>query len=453
MDRSCTMSNLNISTSMSAAVDSVLGQTSLTDFTVDVQITNTQNQSFSYTPLFLDKITINQDFGGSFADEIFIEFAAGPTDYINIFNNSQGLVVSLRFVYVNPQTLQRVFTPVPIVRSYKALMMDPQDILKKYTTGTLLPTKDMPLTEQHIRLAIPVKLWLIEQDVYTIRQQQYHGTLYKSNMASMISYVTSQFNIKQIYLVDPDNTLVWNHIVVPPSHNFDEIFDYLQVTYGVYMKGLDWYYTNSILYVYPAYENNPKIKYVANIYNAPNGNYAGLLSFHSSDASSNSVNIVSTTGVDTTDISRPSAEDSGNSFSFMRASSIVDNYVTTNANGTFVNNNNSLTVGTKIDRMTTPSASNPKYTKTTDNIFYESSKLAKLNTVLIKCGWKKAVPFLLYPGHNIKYHFDKNGVFTNTQGILEGVSYKFTRSQKMGPGYTYSGSADLQLRADSDVTN
>lgn len=438
---------------MSAAVEAVLNQTTLTDFTVDVVITNTNNQSFSYSPLWLKKISIKQNFAGDFADKVFIEFSAAPADYISIFNNTQGLVVSLRFVYLNPQTLQRVFTPAPIFKTYNALLLDPQDILKKYTTGTLMPTVDMPQVEQHVSAQIPVKLALMESDVYRIRQQKYAGTKKKATVADVISYITAQYQIKTLYVVPPDNKMAFDHIIVPPYQSFDEIFDFLQFHYGVYMKGMDWYYTGSILYVYPAYENNPIIKYNADIYNAPNGNYSGVLSYHASNPASNNIGIVSTTPVDTTDVSRPSAEDHGNSFSFMRASSVIDKAVTNNAQGTFINNNRSLTVGTTIDRMTTPNANNPQYTKTTDNIFYENSKLAKWSTTLIKCGWKKAVPFSLFPGHNIKYHFDKNGIFTFQQGILEGVSYEFERSQKLGTGYTYTGNATLAIRAESDVTS
>lgn len=446
------MSNLNISTAMATAVEAVLNQDSLTDFTIDLLITNTTNQSYSYSPLYVDKITINQDFGDAFADEIFLEFKAMPADYINMFNNTQGLIVSITFIYVNPQTLQRVFTPVPIVRTYKALLMNPKDILKEYTTGSLMPTTNMPLTEQHISASIPVKLWLIESSAYTIRQQQFHGIFSQATVGNVISYIANQYQIKQIYLVPPDNTMSWSHVIIPPAQNFDELFDYIQTRFGVYMKGMEWYYTNSILYVYPAYENNPVIKYNADIYNVPKGNYAGVLSYHALTTSSNNISIISTTEVKTTDISRPAAEDIGNSTSFMRAATVIDNAVTTIEKGSFINNNRSLTVGTTIDRTASANASNPRYTKTTDNIFVESSKLAKWGAVLIECGWLKAIPFQLYPGHNIKYHYDDNGIFSSQQGILEGVFYTFTKSQKMGMSYTYSGSAHLKIRANSDVT-
>ena len=136
----------------------------------------------------------------------------------------------------------------------------------------------------------------------------------------------------------------------------------------------------------------------------------------------------------------------------MRSSTLLDKSITTNNQGSFINNNNSLTVGTKTDRTISNAANNPRYTKTTDNIFEESSKLAKWQAVLLEIGWNNAVPFLLYPGHNIRYNFDKNSVFTTQQGILERVIYTFKRQRQLSHGYIYGGSALLNIRADSDVT-
>lgn len=447
-----TVSNLNISTAMSTAVEAVLNNASLTDFTITITITNTLNQNYSFTPDWIDSITINQNFADAFADEVFLEFGAAPQDYMTMFANTQGLSVSLIFTYMNPQSGMLAFSPAPVSRTYKVMMMHPLDLSKKFTTGQMMPTETMPLVEQHVSARVPVKLWLIENTAYSLRQQSYWGTKYNSTLSSVIGYISSQFGIKQLYLVPPDNKTQWQHVIIPPSQKFDKVFDFLHFQYGIYMKGVEWYYSNGILYIWPPYENNPIIKYTANIYNVAGGDYAGLISFHSSDLSSNNLSLISTTQVKTTDLSRPAAEDVGTSFSFMRAATLIDGTTTTNAQGTFINNNNALTVGTVIDRAASQNASNPQYTKTTDNIFYESSKLAKWNAATIECGWKKAVPFLLYPGHNVKYHFDKQGIFTSQQGILEAVFYTFTRSQKIGPNYTYSGEAKLHLRADSDVT-
>lgn len=447
------MSNLSISSTLSNTIDMVLKNASITEFTIDAQFNSTDDASYTYTPQWIDKIMITQSFAEDFSDRIILDLTLSPTDYMLLFKNNKGLQVALRFVYYDSQSSQRVFSPPPISRTYKALLINPQDLSKKYATGSLMPTNSMPLTEQHVALRIPAKLHLIEKDAYTIRQQQFHGIYQKQKVADVISHIAQSFNIKQIYIVPPDNTMSWDHIVIPPAHGINEIFDYLQHIYGVYMKGIDWYYTNSVLYIYPAFENNPSIRYVADIYNAPDGNYAGLHSYHNIDSSGTRLGIVSTTKVKTVDISRTAAENTGTGYSFTRSSSIMDRFVTNNKQGTFINNNNSLTVGSTIDRGMSNNANILRYTKTTDNVFEESSKLAKWNAVLIECGWNNAVPFLLYPGHNVKYHFDKNSVLTTQQGILERVVYSFERQRQLSNGYIYSGSAVLNMRADSDVTN
>jgi len=447
------MSNLNISAAMTAAVEPVLAASSVTEFTVDITVNSTDDATYSYTPLWIDSITISQDFADTFADRLTLEYTAAPDDYIQMFNNSKGLMVALRIVYVNSQTQQRVFTPPPIARMYKAMLMDPQDLLKKYTTGSLMPSASMPLVEQHLSTRIPVKLALIEAAAYTLRQQQFHCIYQQATIASVIAHIIQSFSITQLYLVPPDNTMTWTHIIIPPAQNISEIFDYIHTTYGIYMKGIEWYYTNGILYLYPGYENNPSIKYTADIYNVPEGNYAGLLSYHQLNTASNNIGIVSTTKVNTTDISRPAAENTASNYSFVRASSIIDNFTTTTATGTFIKNNNALTVGTPVNRTMSDHASNPRYTEATDNIFLESSKLAKMNAVLIECGWNNAIPFALYPGHNVKYHYDQDGTFTYQQGMLERVVYHFDRKRKNAVGNVYAGTAQINLRANSDVTS
>lgn len=447
------MSDMNVSAPLASAIKNVLGTSSVTEFTMDIQFTNTNDSSYNYSPPWVESIEITDSFAEKISEKIVLNLTMAPTDYIQLFNNSKDLQVAIRFVYYDSQNSQRVFTPTPISRIYKAMLINPVDLSKKYTTGSLMPTSSMPLTEQHISARIPAELHLIEASAYTIKQRQFHGIYQKQKVGDVIAHIAQSFGVKQLYLVPPDNTMVWDHIVVPPTHGIDDIFDYLQYTYGVYMKGIDWYYTNNILYVYPAYENNPSIKYNADIYNAASGSYAGLHSYHSIDSTGTRLGVVSTTKVNTVDISRQSAENVGSGFSFMRASSIVDKFVTNNKNGTFINNNNALTVGTVTDRTVSSSSNNPRHTKTTDNIFDESSKLAKWNTVLIECGWKNAVPFLLYPGHNIKYHFDKNGSLTTQQGILERVIYHFKRQRQTGSGFSYAGDAELKFRANSDVTN
>ncbi len=447
------MGDLNVSAALGAAIQTVLSGNSTTEFTIDLQFTNTNNNSFGQTPLWVDSMTITQDFANNYCDSLTLSLTASPTDYQALFSNSKELMVSVRLVLIDSQTAQPVFNPAPTVRTYRALLKNPQDLSKKYTTGSLTPTPNMPLTEQHIGTRIPVALSLMEADAYTLRQQQYNGMFTGNTINEVIHHITKSYNVKQLYLVPPDNTMKWDHIVIPPGNNIDTIFDYLHFTYGIYMNGLDWYFSGSTLYIYPGYQNHPTIPHTADIFNAASGTYAGMKSYHTNDLASNNLRIVSTTQVKTTDLSRPAAENIGSGSSFLRSGRLIDKFVTTNANGTFINTNAGLTVGTPVGRTMANAANNPKFSKPTDNIFFESSKLAKWNAMTLECGWKNAVPFLLYPGHSIKYHFDSQGKIQVTQGILENVVYHVTRQRRLGNGNTYSADAILNFRADSDVTD
>jgi len=175
--------NLNVSAALAGAIDAVLAPKTITEFTVDCSITSLNDASYNFTPDWIDHLTITQSFAENFGDIVMLQFACKPADYMTLFNNSQGLQVALRFVYYDSQLAQRVFTPPPVARVYKAVLLDPQDLSKKYTTGSLMPTATMPQTEQHVSTRIPATLHLIESTVYTLRQQQIHG-IYKTAKAA-----------------------------------------------------------------------------------------------------------------------------------------------------------------------------------------------------------------------------------------------------------------------------
>ena len=197
---------LNVSATLSSAIAAVMATNSITEFTIDVQITCTDDASFNYTPDWVDSITITQSFAENFGDIVMLEFGAMPADYMKLFNNSKGLQVALRFVYYDSQTAQRVFSPAPIARTYKAMLVNPQDLSKKYTTGSLMPTSAMPTTEQQVGLRIPTTLHLIETSTYTLRQQRMHGIYQSAKVADVIAHIVQSFSVKQLYLVPPDDT-------------------------------------------------------------------------------------------------------------------------------------------------------------------------------------------------------------------------------------------------------
>ena len=450
------MSNaLNVSSAMTSAINRVYSNLSLTEFTIDVTLTSATDNKYTFNPLFLDAIQIVQESSNSlddtlpaYANELTMSFNVSPTEYMSIFDHAKDLIVLMTIVYVDTQVGAKVYNPKPITRKYKAIVKDLQNLYTKYTTGSLQPTKAMGIREQHVATRIPITLQLIEYKAYTLRQQQFHGMFENSTVGAVISYVVKTFGIGTLYMVPPDNTHVWSNIVIPAAMNFDEVFDYLQEKYGVYMKGLEFYYSDDTLYIYPPYENKPVFPYLANIYNAASGSNSGSNGYHS--ITGTTLDIVSTTKAQTRDIAVTSAENQGSSTGFLRASQVIDGFIGTTPKKSAIIKNNSLVISNKKQTTMSNNANNIKFKKATDNIFKESSELSRWNATMIRCGWLMAVPFLLQPGHAIKYAFDNNNIFTSKTGILESIVYNIAQKSRMNLGPLYSCRADMRLRVTSD---
>ena len=444
--------NVTISPVMAKAVNNVLSTQVPTEFTFTINLTSESDTTYKYTPsFFIESASITQNFADDYTDDIRVSFTASPQEYMAIFNHAQDLLATTIRIYVNQQSGQRIYTIPPIVKSYKALLLNQENLYSKHPTGALQPTPNMPIVEQHVATRIPVHLQLIEKEAYTLRQQQFHGIFSNSTVASAIAAIVDKFEIKQLNFISPDNTHSWGNIVIPPAQNINDIFDYIQFTYGVYMKGIEFYYTNNTLYIYPPYELSPKMPSVVNFYNSPNGSYAGAFSYHS--VTGNTIDIVTTDKVETKDLSIMASENVGGSFSFLRASKLVDGFVGVSDNGVYVSKDASLTVGTPYSRTMVNNANVDRYQAATDNIFIQSSKLVKWQASLVSTKWLHAVPDLLIPGHKSTWNIDDNGVFKKRNGILEAVHYdiKFIRKSMAGP--VYSCDAEFRLRVDSDTVN
>jgi len=445
------MSSTSVSTVMNEAINSILASahTTATEFNISITLTSADNPKFIVVPLFIEEMTITEDYSNAYAEVVTVKFTVSPLEYELIFKNMKDLLAAVTIVYIDAQHSKLVFDPPPINRKYKAILKNPQNLSTKFTTGSLRPTIDQPKTEQHVSARIPVELQMIEYEAYVIRQQQFHAMFSNTNVQALINHIAKVYNIPRLYLVKPDNTHTWSNIVIPPGKSISDIFDFIQVTYGVYMKGIEFFYTDKTLYVYPPYEMRPVIPYTANIFNAPEGAYSGSRAYHATD--SKNISIVSTTSVDTKDLAVSSAENTGSSKSFIRASQLIDNFSGLTQAGVRVSHNNSLTVSGRNSRTMTRNANNDRYGKTTDNIFHEASELAKWNATLVKLGWLQAVPYVLRPGHAVKYAYDDNGIFVSKSGILEVVVYKIAHQRRLDVGNTYSCRADMRLRVESDL--
>lgn len=420
------------------ATDAVIAAETPTQFTIAAKLVSQTDEAWSYTPLFIDRYTINQDpggawvEGGTYADAMTISFALASKDYAAIYERAQGLMVVLTHRFADAYGA-RVYDPPPQVVKYRAMIVDPRDLKRQL--------RDV---EQRTELDTQITLNLIEEQAYALRHKQFHGIFQNTTMEGLIRYIAQTFGIQTLHLAPPDNTHSYTHLVIPPAKGFDEVFDYLQATYGVYLKGLDFYFTAGALYVFPPYENAPKFPESAILYVGEQGDYAGAPAYH---RTRDGVTEIVLAGVATSrDLSVMGAESHGTATMFMRSSQLVDGFVATSPAGVALTSDTAAALRLPGSRPMDPAAQHSKYTAATDNPFAQAAQLAKYQTVLLDAGWAQAVPGVLKPGHAVKLAYDDGGALQTIDGILEAAAYTMQRDQKTDINHLYSGMAKLRVR-------
>lgn len=424
---------------LSAAIANVMSAYSPAQYLLSLQLLSTVNTSFTYSPMIIDQLTIKQDFFGQYTDNITISFEVASNDYASIQDNSQGLTAVLKITYLDHNG-KIVYTPPPQTYTFNATLVNPKDVRRQLSDVSARTTPDTTMT-----------LRLIDKTVYDLRHIQINGIYQKTTLSDAISHISQTFKFKTMHLVNPDNTHTYDHLIIPPSKGFSEIYTYLQTKYGVYMKGLNFYATNGVLYIYPPYETGVVFPQTVQIYQADDGAYAGAPSFHSTTGTTTQivVNKESRSG----DLTITSGENKGTASMFLRASSLMDGVVSIDSKkGAAYQPNVAATLRMNNPRLATPNTHNSSYGKATDNLFSVATNLASGQAVMMEVVWGHAQPFLLMPGCAVRYSYDKNGAQMTMNGILEGIQCTLNRDTRVSAGMLCLSSGKLILRLEPDAS-
>lgn len=420
-----------------SAIRRVLDTAAANRFTPVLTITSETNTSYTFTPMMVTSWSLSQKPSAQYLDDITISFKISPADYLGLYDNAQGLLASVRMSFVDRDG-KKVYNPPPKTRQYRAILVNPQDIRHRLKDANLHTTPQME-----------VSVRLLEKKAYDLRLPKFSGMFKANTVEDVIRYIAAKgFEIEKLVLAPPDNTHKYDHIVVPPTKGFDEVFDYLQATYGVYMKGVESYFTNDTLYIYPPYDKAQTVTDSITLYDAPGHEYAGLPGYHSNN--SGALEIVATGESQSRDLSQIGAENNGTSVMFMRSSQLVDGGATTTAKGTEFADDAAATIRMASNKTASGKASNAQYAGQTDNPFAVSSAMAKFDTTLVRTAWVQATPYLVRPGQAVRYVTDKDGRMITSDALLEEISYQTVRGDNGPDGMPlFTCAATLQLRVAS----
>lgn len=436
-----------LSAALQEKVDTIIDNAGKQLFSMGLQLISSNSNNVNLEVEIIDEMQIDQLFTNNFTDSIEVTIKLPPADYMNLVNNNKDLIAALTFTYIDPDTYDELYDKAPLCYRFKCVLKNPVDLTKKYHLSEILPDEEGSMEyEGHHSMRIETILQLIDDNIYVVRKAQVNFMLGNTTVDNVITYAANMFNITKMYMEDIDNTVVREHYIVSPPKDFSTLFDYIQETYGVYNKGLEYYYTNGTLFVYPPYEVNPDRPTTINIYNVPYGRYGGLKGYHVYEGKD--IHIVSNSEVETKNLNEIGIENDGNSTMYARADTMIDDFrEVTNSNGTQIKENNIISSDLLSSKSMVSDTIVPKYNAPTTNIYAQTSALFKNDATLIMLGWVHAIPFSIEPGQKVLYHFDDDGQYNYKTGRCEKVVYSIDKVDR-GKEQLYTCSATMLIRIE-----
>lgn len=237
--------------------------------------------------------------------------------------------------------------------------------------------------------------------------------------------------IKGVDIVPPDNTRLYEHIVIPDGKNLAELPRFIQNTYGIYSSGLGFSIYLGWIFIFPLldYTRFKLRERTMTILNVPEEEIPVMEKtfLYRSDqlyvfATGNSQHI---DNVNRVQLNR------GNGVRFSKAESLL------NAELPFGRTSGNKTSFTRSDNMVEFIIDERKDKKVnarhavqrfTDNPFKLASELSDGMGNLVKVQWDRSAPELLYPGMQVKFLYKDKEVISELQGVLLGVD-SVTRTQ------------------------
>lgn len=425
-------------TNLKALIDSVMSQVTPSQFHITLTLTSQSNSSWTYRPMMITSLTLDQLYSDNYMDVLHIQFQIALADYAKLYDNAQNLFATLQIDTVD-RFGKKVLSIAPIKKSYRAVVVDLIDVRRQFPDADARTVPDTPL-----------KIHLIEPELYNIRQQKINAVYQTATLIDVIHHVTQAFNISTAYIVDPDNTHTYDHVVLPPLQSFSDVFYYLHAKYGLYANGCNHYYTSGVMYLYPPFKTDPQFPYTATFYQANEGDYAGASCFHR--ISGKNIEIVLNNLPPTKDLSVHAAENIGTASMMLRASQLIDGMINVSQKTIKFNQDNAVAIRLNQSRLADSQNVHSTYTKATDNPFVGMSLIASKQAQMLVAQWTHAIPFSLSPGQNVIYYSSQNGVTQKRTGIIEAVTYIIQQGERVGPDILMACMAQIYLRLAPQAT-
>lgn len=418
---------------------------------LSITILNRKDPNYKLKDVTISIIRIADDFNINNLVDIRMKCSIRTTYIADLIKHQNDLYCHLVVEYLDKNTSMPALDEAPEIYEYNMLIFDAGSIAKSIGiqhAGTMSDISNTPSIDQAEAFSIlDIEFQLIPEDGYNFNKAAFMGLFKQVTIAKVIRYIANAVGVKRIYLVDPDNTLTYNHIYIPPQYwKIDIIFDYLQRQYGVYNAGITYYLSNGILYVYPPFDIEATRKNRITIIRTPPNTYLGAFNYHDKDG--DHLTIISNSEAFHDASGHISSENTGNANMFIRADSPIDGQVIYGEEFKFTDTN--VVSSTNIDNTIADRSISVKYSKPTINTYQHMSNFARNNTERIVVNWLYARLNMIPPGTPVDFVFDDKDAVMSKTGLVESALYQINRVMISGGRSIFNVTCVLALRLDID---
>lgn len=379
----------------------------------------------------------NRDYDANYCDEIVVDLVLGIGTFQQlIIPNATNLTIALTKTAM-------VEGGGALNQAIPAQTQTFRGTLLKQASGTVAgnSTYMTTLNEGNLMGMGIVRFQLVDLAIEQTRMQSLGTILRKTTIGDAIKYlvtkiaqglkVDSAHQIKGVDMVEPNNTVVYDHVVVEQGTKAVDVPRYIAHHAGApYSAGFGAYLQDSIWYLYPLFD--------LTLFDKAKGRTLTVLNIPKNRmpqtertfrTTSNQVIVLATEETRHADISEALQLSIGNGARYADAKQTMQGFVTVKDNKATalrVQNANEYVAGSRPNGNNNVQLSNAKITS---NTFNEMSKLAPRLGSLLVITWVNSDPTLIYPGMPCKYVYEVSGQLFELKGqvIKTQTQYASTR--------------------------
>lgn len=379
-------------------------------------IRNTTKESFELQVNEIKLFEIEQDFNDKYTDNVSLIVDMTVHQLMELINDFKELKVDIQF-YPCSNTSQNYYSKPVFTKRYRAIFKNKTELLKCIPKESLIPKDPGSSSQGQSELFITTEFQLIEDDIHRLRNRSINYIFRNCTVRDMILNTCSLFGIKKISMVPPDNNTVYENVIIPPLLSFDKVFKFINDYFGVYNSGYSFYYSDGIMYIYPAYDSKPKNEKVVHVYNGGEGMYPGMESYHGIDEDGN-YHIVTNSRIDYVNLQDKVAENIGTHFIGYDVDHVIDHTATVKNGEGEINSRSGVgrLIATRLKTYMQASGTDdvgmefnlyrPEYIFDWNNKYHIPSLLSSYRGSLLGFKWECAFPGTFKPGYRMYYHSD-----------------------------------------------